>query len=363
MPQKIAVVIPAGGGGTRLWPRSRQKTPKQFLDIVTPGVSMLQETAARVCPNLVASDHLYVITNKRHIPLVREQLASTPSVNFVGEPMGRDSAPAIGLMAALLERRHGAETVMVALPADHVILDPAAFRDTLRVAIDAAVNGSLVTLGIPPAGPDTGFGYIRRGSALADGDIPVYNVAQFREKPDRATAEAYVASNEYFWNAGMFIATVGHFRSLYKQHLPEMEPAIAQLVDAAGTDSEEEVFAKVFPTLPKVSIDYAIIEKADRVAVVPAHIGWNDVGSWTRLAEIQANQANADANIVTGELRAIDARASLVHAPGKLVALIGLDNLIVIDTEDALLIADRSRSDEVKKIVEQLQTEGRSDLL
>ena len=364
MPQKIAVVIPAGGGGTRLWPRSRQRTPKQFLDIVTPGVSMLQETASRVCPSLIPSDRLYVITNRRHIPIVREQLAGSPNRNFIGEPVGRDSAPAIGIMAALLEKHLGLDAIMIALPADHVILDPGAFRDTLRHAVEAAAQGYLVTLGIPPTGPDTGFGYIRRGNPLpGDSSVSAYEVARFREKPDRATAEAYVASGEYFWNAGMFIATVGRFRTLYKQHLPEMEPMLSRLIGSAGTDQEDAVFAEVFPTLPKVSIDYAIIEKADKVAVVPAEIGWNDVGSWTRLAEIQVPAADEEGNIVVGEIRTVDSRGVLVHAPGKMVALIGMTDVVVIDTPDALLVAQKGRSEEVKKIVEQLQAQGRTELL
>jgi len=363
MNQPIAVVIPAGGGGTRLWPRSRQRNPKQFLDIVTPGRSMLQETADRICPCLVAPDNLYVITNKRHVPIVTEQLAQTPARNIIGEPVGRDSAPAIGMMAALIERHLGPDAIMIALPADHVILDPAAFRLALESAIHAALDGWLVTLGIPPTGPDTGFGYIKRGDLIVENTPPVYRVAQFREKPDRATAVQYLTSQSYFWNAGMFIATVGHFRSLYKKYLPEMEPALARLVDAAGTSDEDDVFADVFPSLTKVSIDYAIIEKADRVAVVPAEMGWNDVGSWSRLAEILADHADANDSIIVGDVRAIDSHRALVHSPDKLVALIGLDNIIIIDTPDAVLVADRSRSDEVKKIVEQLQAQGRTDLL
>lgn len=363
MAQPVAVVIPAGGGGTRLWPRSRQRTPKQFLDIVTPGRSMLQETADRVCPSLVSPDHLYVITNKRHVAAVRAQLGDTPARNIIGEPIGRDSAPAIGMMAALIENHLGPDAIMIALPADHVILDPEAFRAALRSAIDAANDGYLVTLGIPPDGPDTGFGYIRRGEPLKQSEPPVYAVAQFREKPDRQTAEQYVASQEYFWNAGMFIATVGHFRTLYKRHLPDMEPALAQLTAAAGTGNEEKAFADLFPTLTKISIDYGIIEKADRVAVVPARMGWNDVGSWTRLAEILADQADDTGSVTFGAVRSVDSGSAFVYAPDRLVALIGLKNIIVIDTPDALLVADRTRSEDVKKIVEKLQAEGRTDLL
>ncbi|HEX5324790.1 MAG TPA: mannose-1-phosphate guanylyltransferase, partial [Capsulimonadaceae bacterium] len=277
MESPIAVVIPAGGGGTRLWPRSRQKTPKQFLDIVTPGRTMLQETVDRVTPALASPDHVFVITNRRHIPLVHEQLTDVPAVNLIGEPQGRDSAPAIGLMAALLEKRLGPDTIMAVLPADHVILDPDSFRQAIRAAAKISQDGYLVTLGIPPTGPDTGFGYIHRGQEIAADPLPVYAVQQFKEKPERATAEGYLATGEYYWNAGMFIAKVSTLRDLYKEFLPAMEPAFAKLVAAAGTPEEAQVFDEVFPTLQKISIDFAIVEKAPKVAVVPAQMGWNDV--------------------------------------------------------------------------------------
>jgi mannose-1-phosphate guanylyltransferase/mannose-6-phosphate isomerase len=266
-------------------------------------------------------------------------------------------------MAALIEKHLGPDAIIIALPADHVILDISAFHAALQSAVSAAADGYLVTLGIPPTGPDTGFGYIQRGELAMDSHPPVFDVKQFREKPDKEVAEQYVASGDYFWNAGMIIATVGRFRTLYKQYLPEMEPALAKLVDAAGTPREGEVFDELFPTLTKISVDYGIIEKADRVAVVPAEMGWNDVGSWDRLADVLADKANAAGCISTGELRVVDSSNALVHAPGKLVALIGLENIVVIDTPDALLIADRNSSADVKKIVELLQAEGRKDLL
>ena len=223
----IAVVIPAGGGGTRLWPRSRQETPKQFLDIVSER-TMLQETTDRV-EGLVPPERLYVITNARHADPVRSQLPEVPTGNIVGEPVGRDSAPAIGLMAALLEKTQGEDTVMVTLPADHVILNPEQFREILRAAAEVAADGYLVTLGIPPTGPDTGFGYIQSGDTLraeTAAGAPVYLVNQFKEKPQREVAEQYLKDGGYFWNAGMFIVSVKTLRSLYKTHLPQMEAGL-----------------------------------------------------------------------------------------------------------------------------------------
>ncbi len=363
----IAVVIPAGGGGTRLWPRSRRETPKQFLDIVSER-TMLQETTDRV-QGLVPPDRLYVITNARHASAVRSQLQDVPPGNIVGEPEGRDSAPAIGLMAAILEKTQGPDTVMATLPADHVILHEAQFRDILRAAADVAADGYLVTLGIPPTGPDVGFGYIQSGETIreqTEAGVPAYLVRQFKEKPSREAAEQYLRDGGYFWNAGMFIASVRTLRDLYKTHLPQMEEGFARIVAAHGTDEFEPTLNTVFPTLDKISVDYGIAEKADRVAVIPADIGWNDVGSWQRLAEVLESAGRHDeetGNIVVGHHLGVDTHGTLVYSPDRLIATIGLDDIIVIDTPDATLICPKSRSEDVKKIVEELKARGRHHLL
>ena len=362
MDRTVAVVIPAGGGGTRLWPRSRQESPKQFLDIVTHGRTMLQETMDRVVPDLINPDHLFVITNGRHVDLVRGQLENVPEGNVVGEPVGRDSAAAIGLMAALLETRLGGDAFMVVLPADHVILDLSSFGGALEAALSTAANGYLVTLGIPPSSPDTGFGYIRRGEVIDEGPPAVYLVEQFKEKPVKEIAEEYVASGSYYWNAGMYIATVCTFRELYKQHLPEMEEQFAALVASIGTETQEETFKQVFPQIKKISVDYGIAEKASKVAVVTAEIGWNDVGSWTRLAEVLAHTADKNGVVTSAHHIGIDTTDTFIYSE-KLVTTIGVDGLIIIDTPDGLLIANKSRSEDVKLIVEQLKAEGKEKFL
>lgn len=359
--EKIAVVIPAGGGGTRLWPRSRRQTPKQFLDIVSER-TMLQETAGRVRA-LVPPERLFVITNAQHVGPVREQLPDVPAGNIIGEPQGRDSAPAIGLMAALLEKVLGDDTVMVVLPADHVIPGDEHFRAILRLAASVAQDGSLVTLGIPPTGPDIGFGYIQSGDVVTeDQGLTVYKVRQFKEKPERAVAEQYLKDGGYFWNAGMFIVTVRTLRDLYKTHLPQMEAGFAQIVAALGTESGPQVLADVFPTLPKISVDYGIAEKADKVAVIPADIGWNDVGSWGRLAEVLSTEHGTE-NIVIGHHVGVDTKGALIYSPKRMIATIGLEDIVVIDTHDAILICPKSRAEDVKKIVEELKSRGREDLL
>ncbi len=362
MPRPLAVVIPAGGSGTRLWPRSRQNSPKQLLDIVTPGRTMLQQTVDRVCPDMVSPEYVFVITNQAHVSQVCEQLADTPPGNIVGEPVGRDSAPAIGLMAAMLEAKLGSDAIMVVLSADHVILDPAAFREKLRAAVTAAGDGYLVTLGIPPLRPDTGFGYIRRGKLLVDGSTQVYEVEQFREKPDKATAESYVRSGSYYWNAGIFICTVAEWRSLYKKHVPEYEPVFSALVKAIGTPQQDNVFEQLFATMRRISVDFAVVEHAAKVAVVPAQVGWNDVGSWSRLAEILEELADVHGVISVGDHFGIDTRDSLIYSQEKTVTTIGIEGLIIIDTPDALLVARKDRAEEVKALVDRLKSEGKMTL-
>jgi mannose-1-phosphate guanylyltransferase len=358
----IAVVIPAGGGGTRLWPRSRQKTPKQFLDIVSER-TMLQETADRVRA-LVPPERLFVITNARHVAPVREQLPEMPRENVIGEPQGRDSAPAIGLMAASLEKRLGPDAVMVVLPADHVIPQDDHFRKILALAAEVAGEGWLVTLGIPPTGPDTGFGYIQSGQAIRQaGELVVSQVQQFKEKPEREVAEQYLREGGYYWNAGMFIAAVKTVRSLYKTHLPQMEEGFHRIVEALGTSREQAALAEVFPTLEKISVDYGIAEKAEKVAVIPADIGWNDVGSWARLADVLAEEGHREDNIIVGHHIGVDTSGSMIYSPQRLIATIGLSDIVVIDTPDATLICPKSRAEDVKTIVDMLKAQDREEFL
>lgn len=360
---EIAVVIPAGGGGTRLWPRSRRAIPKQFLDIVQPDRTMIQVTVDRVAPDFVPLSHVYVVTSERHVGLVREQL-DIPRQNVVGEPLARDSAAAVGLMAALIERRIGPDALMVVLPADHEIRDPNTFRESLRVAAATAQQDYLVTLGIHATSADTGFGYIQRGESLHADSSPALHVKRFREKPDRVTAQQYVASGEYYWNAGMYVARVGIFRALFQRLMPEMEPLLVEMAAVFGTPEQEVTFARLYPQLAKISFDFAIVEKAERVAVIPADIGWSDVGSWSRLAELLETLADQEGNVTFRHPHhVIDTKDTLIYAPDKFVAVIGVEGLVIVDTPDALLVVPKERCEDVKHIVEKLQTEGRHDLL
>ncbi len=326
---------------------------------------MLQETADRV-EALVPPERIFVITNAQHVDPVREQLPEVPTENVVGEPVGRDSAPAIGLMAALLERTLGPDMVMAVLPADHVVMDDVFFRDVLCTASEAARSGHLVTIGIPPIRPDTGFGYIQSGErvpALGDEKIPVLTVTKFHEKPKRQLAEEYLESGDYYWNAGIFVATVGTLRELYRAHVPQMEAPFAKIVDAIVSGNGPAVLAELFPAIDKISFDYAIAEKATNVAVIPADIGWNDVGSWARLADVLSRGKHETENIAVGDHVGVDTTGSLIYSPHRLIATIGLEDMIVIDTPEAMLICPKSRSEDVKHIVEALKARGSHHLL
>ena len=362
--EKIAVVIPAGGGGTRLWPHSRQALPKQLLAI-TGSQTMLQQTAARVTP-LTHADRVFVITNGTYAHTVREQLPELPPNNVVGEPVGRDSAPAIGLMAAILEKKLGPDAVMIVLPADHAIKDDEGFRDALRLAVHTANLGYLVTIGIVPDRPETGFGYIQHsGDVLAEDETGLSAVAvqRFHEKPTHETALEYLSQGSFYWNAGMYISTVATMRSLFKTHLPSYEPTFAKITAAYGTDEWDLVLSEEFPTLEKLSFDYGIAEKADRVAVVAVDIGWNDVGSWARLADLLKIEGQQDSNSIIGNHVGIETSNSLVYSPNRLVVTLGIDGLVVVDTPDVLLICPMDRTEEIKKIVDTLREQGKHDLL
>ncbi len=361
---KIAVVIPAGGGGTRLWPRSRQAMPKQMLAI-TGEQTMLQQTVSRV-ESITSPQRVFVITNATYADLVREQLPDIPSLNVVGEPSGRDSAPAVAVMASILESVLGPDAVMVVLPADHAIEDEDTFREAVLLAARTAELGYLVTIGIVPDRPETGFGYVQHsGSVLIEENLQLRSVVveHFKEKPDQETAKSYLEQGNYYWNAGMYISTVAGMRSLYKTHLPEYEAPLARIVEVYGTTDWDSVFPAEFARLQKISFDYAIAEKADKVAVVAADFGWNDVGSWSRLADLLKPAGEPEANAVVGNHIGLETTNSLVYSGHRTVVTLGVDGLVIVDTPDVLMICTMDRTEDIKKIVDTLREQGKHDLL
>jgi len=352
----IVPVLLSGGSGTRLWPLSRETHPKQFQPLVGEK-SLLQATWERLegLPGLAAP---IVVANEEHRFMVAEQLRRVDAVPsaIVLEPVGRNTAPAIAV-AALQARAGGEDPLLLVLPSDHVIARPEGFRAAVQAACDAAGQGALVTFGIVPTGPETGYGYIKAG-VPPEGAPAVMPVEAFVEKPDKATAETYIASGDYFWNSGMFLFRASAYLAELEKHAPAMVAAARESLEKAQRDVDFlRLDRAAFEACPADSIDYAVMEKTDKAAVLPIDLGWNDVGSWSALWEI-ADQ-DPDGNAHHGDVIALDCRNTLAWGGRRLVTLLGLDDVIVVDTDDALLVAARDQVQQVKDIVARLKAEGR----
>lgn len=363
----LYAVILAGGVGARLWPRSRQTRPKQFTDITGNGRTMIQDTADRLV-GLVDPAHLFVVTGTQYAGIVAEQLPAMPTDQILVEPSGRNTAPAIGL-AALHVRRHAPDAVMIVLSSDHFIGDPAAFRAALAGAARAASAGHIVTLGIEPTFPNTGYGYIQRGAQLDIDptlELPVFAVHQFLEKPNRSTAESFLADGGYYWNGGIFVSQVDRMLAEIQRQLPAANAILTQiqtLLDAgADPAAQSALLEQIWDQMPSISIDHGVMEGAASVAVVPLRAGWSDVGSWDALESI-LQQNGADNLVVKGDIITIDSRDNIVYADKQIVALLGVNDLVVVDSGDTLLIGHKRQMQRVKEIVERLRAQGRSDLL
>jgi mannose-1-phosphate guanylyltransferase len=355
----VYAFIMAGGVGSRLWPRSRTHTPKQFLDLVGHE-TMLQESYHRLLP-VIPAEQILVGVGADYVSTVREQIPDLPPENIVVEPAGRGTAPAIGLGALHVHRRDP-EAVMIVVTADHHIGDAERFQQVLTAAAQMARSGHLITLGITPTFASTGYGYIRRAEKLDTVDgFDVYRAIRFTEKPDVPMAQAFLESGLYSWNSGMFIWRVASIRNEFRRQMPQLFAQLAEIEAALGTADEQAVLQRVWTDVDKQTIDYGIMEHARDVAVIPVQLGWNDIGSWQTLMELL--DADHDGNVFVGEHVALETRNTLIYSPHKLVATIGLENMIVIETDNALLICPRERSEDVRDIVDALRAAGRDDLL
>ena len=364
-------VILAGGRGTRFWPRSRTRTPKQLLNIIGED-TMLEQTAARLAP-LFPPSRQWVVTNSEQAAAVRKQMPRVPASHILAEPVGRNTAAAIGLAAAhLLHAGLGRQNdaLMAVLPADHYIGRPAKYLRIVRAALHVAhAAGSLVVLGIPPTRPETGYGYVERTRAKAvDADgVPVFPVRRFTEKPPLARARQYVASGHYYWNAGMFFWRISTFLGNLEKFLPKTHDALMHLAGEIGTRRYEQTLARIYPKLENISVDYAILEPVTRraaspsVFALPAEVGWSDIGSWAAVYELIARKAGE--NVSAGQFVALDAQGNFLWSPKKFVAAIGVKDLVVVETEDALLLCPRDRAQDVGKIVKQLEADKAFRLL
>jgi mannose-1-phosphate guanylyltransferase/mannose-6-phosphate isomerase len=349
-------VLLSGGSGTRLWPLSREAYPKQFLPLVGDD-TMLQATWKRVAP--LASLSPIVVANEAHRFLAAEQLrvlgVSTPLILL--EPVGRNTAPAIAA-AALQAMASGDDPVLVVLPSDHVIADAAAFRAAVAAASVAAGQGALVTFGVVPTAPETGFGYIQAEDSAPGVAGGVRKVQRFVEKPDAATAQAYLDAGGYYWNSGMFVFRASRYLHELERFRPDILDATRAAFAAARRDGDfVRLDSDAFAACPSESIDYAVMEKTDAAMVLPVEIGWNDVGSWSALWDVATR--DGDGNAYRGDVIAVDSRNSYAHAR-RLVALVGVDDLIVVETDDAVLVAHKDRVQQVKDVVALLKSEQRS---
>ncbi len=354
----LYAVIMAGGSGTRLWPLSRKSQPKQALRLIGER-TMFQHAVDRLAP-LFTPDRICVVTNAAMAAVLRPQAPEIPAENFILEPAGRDSAPAAGLAAVHLLARDPA-AVMVMLTADHYIVDIAQFRAVLAAADQVAAEGEIVTLGIKPAYPSTAFGYIHLGEAqvMVDG-FRVYRSAGFREKPDQKTAVHFLEEGRYVWNSGMFIWRADRLLGEFATQLPESHAALSRIRAALGTPAAAAVLAAEWPNVRKISIDYGVMEHAERVSVIPVDIGWSDIGSWGALLDVL--EGDGAGNVVVGELLAKDTRGCYVRSD-RVVATIGLADMVIVDTPDVLLVCPRSRAEEVKDLVNRLAADGRTEYL
>ncbi len=362
-------IVLAGGVGSRLWPRSRNNTPKQLLGLLSAH-SMLQETIDRLIP-IIPIENIVIVTGENHAAQAREQLPALPTANVLVEPAARGTAPAIGLalnhIAHLAQANHEPDPIIGSFHADHVITNVDEFRSVVQDAAQVAQQGFIVTLGITPNQPHIGYGYIERGTALAaPNHREVYRVARFVEKPPRATAEEYLATGRYSWNSGMFIWKLSTILGEFETHQPRLFQQLQEIDAAAGTPQADIVLNRVWNEMRTETIDVGIAEKSQRMAVIPADFGWSDVGDWSVVAELLAAQkTDHNNNSIIGQHFGLDTSNSLVYnsVDGKLIATIGLDNLVIVDTGDVLLVCDRNKHQDVKKVVEQLKQLGLSQYL
>jgi len=343
-------VIMAGGIGTRFWPASRKEKPKQFLDVFGDG-TLIQNTVARL-QGLIPPERCLVVTHDRYVEQTRKQLPAVPDENILAEPISRNTAPCIAYAATVLADRDP-DATMVVLPADHVIGNVQAFHNTLEVALETAQEpNALVTIGIEPTYPATGYGYIQYDSDEdEDGPLQAHPVRTFAEKPDESTAERFIDSGDFLWNSGMFIWRADTILDQVETHLPDAHKAFAP-VRAAGDDVAPDTLTEAFKASPRISIDYGVMEQAENVFVVPGAFEWNDVGDWRAVYDLSDKDDHG--NVIEGDVIMQDSSRCLVQSDDRLVVLVGMHDSVVVDTDDAVLVCNRDSAQQVKQVVEYL---------
>ena len=360
---KRTALIMAGGKGERFWPKSRVTLPKQFLSFTDDGRTMIQLTVERISP-LVDIKDVYIATNRNYKELVMQQLPGIPEKNILCEPVGRNTAPCIGLGAVHVMKQCEADgeqdALMIVLASDHLIKHNDIFIDTLKSGCDvAAKQENLVTIGITPNYPETGYGYIKYNRDAKNGES--YAVDAFVEKPDLDTARKYLASGDYLWNSGMFIWKVSTILDNFKKFMPSTYDGLMKIKASVGTAEEDKVLADEFPNLESQSVDYGIMEKASDIYILPGTFGWDDVGSWLAVGRIKKNDENG--NVVNGNVVTVNTQNCVLEGRDKLIATVGLRDMVVVDTEDAILISTKENAGEIKQVLAKLREQNKNEYL
>ena len=353
---KITAVIMAGGRGERFWPKSRNNCPKQFLSLTADKETMIQKTVKRL-GKIVEPEDVFVVTNAAYREIVETQLPQIPKENILSEPCARNTAPCIAYAAAVIKKKYD-DAVMLVLPSDHLIGYVNIYHRALRKAIAAAEEGqNLVTIGITPTYPETGYGYINFGDEKGD----AFEVERFVEKPDLATAKKYLASGDYLWNSGMFVWKVSSIMANIKKFMPEVYDGASRIGESFSTDDFEEVLIREFEAFPSESIDFGIMEKAENIYTIPGSFGWDDVGSWLAMERI--NETDDDKNYIEGDVIAVDSKRTTICGGKRLIAAVGTRDLIIVDTDDVLLVCSKNSTQDVKKVISKLKGQERFELV
>lgn len=355
---KKTALIMAGGRGERFWPKSRKTMPKQFLSLTDDGKTMIQLTVERIS-SLVDRKDIFISTNKDYKKLVLEQLPGIPEENILCEPLGRNTAPCIGLGAVHIAKKYE-DALMMVLPSDHLIKYTKMFVNTLSDGCSIAEKGpNLVTIGITPDYPETGYGYIKFNPEISDGHA--FGVDRFVEKPTLEVAKEYLETEEYLWNSGMFVWKVSTILENIQKFMPETYQGLQKIKEAIGTEQQDIVLESTFPDFKSESIDYGIMEKAENIYILPGTFGWDDVGSWLAVERIR--KTNESGNVVEGNIITIDCKNNIIQGGKKLIATVGIDGLIIVDTEDATLICDKDSAGDIKKVLENLKICNRDEYI
>lgn len=358
---KVTAVLMAGGKGERFWPKSRTNLPKQFLNI-SGQKSMIQQSIQRL-ERYVSISEIFVVTNRLYAELIHVQIPHLPIENIIIEPIGRNTAPCIGVASLIIEERYP-DSVMVVLPSDHIIGNEEGFIQILKTAVEVAQSGEkLVTLGIGPTYAETGYGYIERmeETELVNG-FEVHKVNRFVEKPDLKTAQSYVESGNFYWNSGIFIWRTRVIRDYIEALMPQMHDVLETMKNAFKEMAVNDVVESEFHKMPDESIDYGIMEKVNEIFVIPCRFGWDDVGSWTALERI--SDLDGDGNVIKGgNILNIDTKRCIIEGNGKLIATLGVEDLIIVDTEDVTLICSKDKAQEVKTLIKELRKQKMEEYL